>query len=410
MGAVQRQVVRALQRVLPLEAHMLVETALRDVGRASLSDSTVEMALERLLAALEHEAELSVFGHVAARFDVLRCLHNLLRMDIAEEQDGDIVRRPVGRPIFITGLPRSGSTFLHTLLALDPGNVAPLSWQLLYPFPLRTRFLHSDRRRARVARQLALFRLMAPGLAHMHQIGADVPQECTDITGQTLRSLRFDTVYYVPSYRDWLDRNGHDAAYVFHRRFLQHLDAQGPAGRQWVLKSPDHVFALEALRKVYPDAHVVMLHRDPLKVIASVAKLTEMLRRPFTVHQDRARIGREVCDRWAYGAQRMVALRGSSRNILHLHYSEIVGAPLRAVARLYRHCGLTLSAAAEARMCQYLHRAPRGGYGIHNHSLAAFGLDPLEVREQFARYMNVYDVPLEYAQPGGTPVLSARPA
>lgn len=410
MAAWQRQAVRALQRVQPLRAHALIETALRELARERWSDPTVEVALEQLMSALQGQAQLSVFGHVAARFDVLRCLRNLLRMDLAEESDGSILQRPIGRPIFITGLPRSGSTFLHSLLALDPRNVAPRSWQMLYPFPLHGRSGRSDPRRARVARQLALFRLLAPGLSHMHPLSADAPQECTEITGQTLRSLRFDTVYYIPAYRDWLDGQGHEPAYRFHRRFLQHLDAQGPPGRQWVLKSPDHVFALDALRKVYPDAPVVMLHRDPLKVIASVAKLTEMLRRPFTLRLDRAQIGREVCDRWADGAARMMAVSGAAEGILHLHYADLVGAPLHAVRRVYGHCGLTLSSEAEERMRESLRRAPRGGYGVHQHSLEAFGLDPLQVREQFVRYMQAFEVQPERTRATGSPVFTARPA
>ena len=410
MRIIQRMTLGALRRGLPLEADALMATALSIAGRERFADTSFRAALERLLEALEAQADLGVFGHIAARFDLLRCMHNVLRMDQAEEQDPGIRARSIGRPIFITGLPRSGTTFLHSLLALDANNVAPRSWQMLYPFPLHGRSGRSDPRRARVARQLALFRLLAPGLSHMHPLSADAPQECTEITGQTLRSLRFDTVYYIPAYRDWLDGQGHEPAYRFHRRFLQHLDAQGPPGRQWVLKSPDHVFALDALRKVYPDAPVVMLHRDPVKVIASVAKLTEMLRRPFTLRLDRAQIGREVCDRWADGAARMMAVSGAAEGILHLHYADLVGAPLHAVRRVYGHCGLTLSTEAEERMRESLRRAPRGGYGVHQHSLEAFGLDPLQVREQFVRYMQAFDVQPERTRATGTPVFTARPA
>ena len=177
-----------------------------------------------------------------------------------------------------------------------------------------------------------------------------------------------------------------------------------------MLKSPDHVFALDALRKVYPDAPVIMLHRDPLKVIASVAKLTEMLRRPFTLQLDRARIGREVCDRWADGAERMVSVGGAAGGMLHLQYADLVGAPLHAVRRVYSHCGLTLGAEAEQRMRESLRRAPRGGYGVHQHSLEAFGLDPLQVREQFVRYMQAFEVQPERTRASGTPVFTARPA
>lgn len=410
MTLFHRQAVGMVDRVAPLEAHALIDTAMRNTGSADFSDWTFGTGLARLLAALASEAQLGVFGHLATRFDILRCLRNLLCMEVEERRDARILHRSLGRPVFITGLPRSGSTFLHSLLALDPANVAPLSWQVIYPYPRRGDSDPGEHRRACVERQLTLFRLLAPGLSTMHPLRADTPQECTDITAQVFCSLRFDTIYRIPSYREWVDQHGHEAAYAFHRRFLRHLDAQGPEGRQWVLKSPDHVFALEALVKVYPEAHIVMLHRDPLKVMASVARLTELLRRPFTRHLDRVAIGREVSARWVQGADRMVAFRGASGNALHLYQPDIIAAPMRAVARVYRHCGMTLSAAAEARMQEYLRRVPRGGYAVHHHSLESFGLEAGELGEQFARYMSVFDVqPERLRQPTGA-VFHARPA
>lgn len=410
MTIVQGRVVQVLRRTMPLAADALMEAALRTAGRRHFAEESFRPALERLLEALASEARLGVFGHFAARFDLLRCLRNLLRMDEAEEHDASILGRSVGRPIFITGLPRSGSTFLHSLLALDPANAVPRSWQLIYPYPRPGASATGDHRRATVARQLALFRLLSPGLARMHPVSADAPQECTDITGHVFRSLRFDTIYRILSYRDWLDADGHELAYRFHRRFLRHLDAQGPAGRQWVLKSPDHVFALEALTGAYPDAPIIMLHRDPLKVMASVARLTEILRRPFTTHLERTEIGAEISARWAHGVERMMAFKPAAGNVLHLYYRDIVSAPMHTVARVYRHCGVTLSARAEQRMQEYLRRVPRGGYAVHNHSLEAFGLEPLRLREQFARYINTFEVPPERTRPSTGGVFTARPA
>ena len=410
MGIMQRQAVRALRRSMPLDADELMETALRNAGRSRFADESFRPALERLLAALGSEAQLGIFGHFAARYDLLRCMRNLLRMDRAEEEDARIVTRAVGSPIFITGLPRSGSTFLHSLLSLDPDNAVPRSWQLIYPYP-RGRLLSStDRRRARVEREFALFRLLSPELAALHPLQANAPQECTDITAQVFQSLRFDTMYRIPSYREWMDRHGHDIAYLFHRRFLQHLDAQLPPGKHWVLKCPDHVFALDALRAAYPDSHIIMLHRDPLRVIASVARLTEVLRRPFSLRVAAKEIGREVSERWAEGAERMIAARSQDGDILHLYYGNIVGAPMHTIERLYRHCGMTLSGEAESRMAEYLRLRPRGGYPIHRYSLEAFGLDAPRLRERFARYMEAFDVKPEGAGPARKGALSASPA
>ena len=409
MACVQRQLSRALGRIAPLEADALIATSLRRCGRKEFSDWTFAAALRKLLRALDGEAQLSLFGHLAARFDALRCLDNLLRLDSAEEADPGIIRRPLTRPIFITGLPRSGSTFLHSLLSLDPAIAVPRSWQLIYPYP-RGRLSSSDRREARVERQFALLRMLSPELSRLHPLRADSPQECTDITAHVFQSLRFDTMYRIPSYRDWMDRHGHGIAYLFHRRFLQHLDAQLPPERRWVLKCPDHVFALDALRAAYPDAHIIMLHRDPLKVLVSVARLTEVLRRPFSRRVAQAEIGHEVSERWAEGAERMLAARSQGGDILHLYYRDIVSAPMDTVERLYRHCGMTLSEEAEARMAQYLRTMPRGGYPVHHYSLEAFGLDAPRLRERFARYMEVFEVNAERGNLSAQGALSTSPA
>jgi hypothetical protein len=368
----------------------MMEEALRRVRRESFSDPSFAEPLKRLLKAYDEEADLSGFGRRAVRFDMMRCLGNLLRLDAAEENDPGILSRAVDRPIFITGLPRSATTFLHSLLSQDSANAVPYCWQLIYPYPARVSLLGMDLRRIRVNLQLRLFHWLAPGLKDLHPLSADAPQECTDITAQVFQSLRFDNTHRIPSYQNWLDTYGHHAAFRFHRRFLQHLDAPG---RRWVLKSPDHVFALDAIRAVYPDAQIVFLHRDPLRVVASCCKLAELLRRPFTRHIDRAEIGHQVSSRLIESAERMVA--SQAERILHLHYRQVVSAPVEAVNRLYRHCGLTLSPEAEQRMQVWLarpRRRPRRTY-----SLAEFGLDAACLQDRFARYVKTFDVSAEWS-------------
>jgi len=122
-------------------------------------------------------------------------------LDMAEEEDPKISTRPIRKPIFITGMPRSATSFLHTLLSLDPANAVPRCWQLIYPYPLRPRLFNIDLRRARVDVQLRLFHCMAPGVGELHQISADSPQECTDITAHVFQSLRFETTHRIPPIR-----------------------------------------------------------------------------------------------------------------------------------------------------------------------------------------------------------------
>jgi hypothetical protein len=374
-----------------LDSEEMLAAALKRADRSDFVDRSFYPPLQRLIAACNAESDLSAFGRYSVRFDVLRSLNNLLEFENVELVYPQVLSRPIERPVFVMGMPRSGTTFLHGLLAQHPGTVAPLSYQTVYPNPSSSGRLGQKLRQGWVEGQLRLVRILAPELNSLHPISATSPQECTDITSQVFQSLRYDSIYRVPSYQRWLERHGHLDAYRFHRRFLQHLDAQTP-GRRWILKSPDHVFALSAIKAVYPDACLVFVHRDPVRVLASVAKLTEVLRRPFARSIDLVDIGRQVCASWLEGAQHMIRAAGSSDAILHLHYRQIVGAPLETAGRLFRHCGLALSEEAMRRMRRWLERGQAKGKPRRDYQLATFGLDASALRAQFAPYTEAFGI------------------
>ncbi len=375
-----------------LRADELLESALRRGKRPDFADRSFIRPFRHLLEACNQEADLSAFGRLALRIDILRCLRNLLHFDEIEAACPGVLSRPIHAPVFITGMPRSGTTFLHRLILQDPGTLAPRLFQLVYP-DASPAGLRTALRKRWVSLQLALFRMIAPELNALHPVAVESPEECTDIIAQVFQSLRFDAMYRVPSYNSWLERSGFLDAYRFHRRFLQHLDAQLPQGR-WILKSPDHLFALDDIRNVYPDAHLVLVHRDPVRVLASVAKLTEVLRRPFARHIDRQGIGREVSASWMEGARRMTALAGDAA-VLHLNYRQIVARPLDSVRAVYRHCGLVLTTEAEARMRSWLRTAVNAKRPWRDYRLAEFGLDAHLLRERFATYTATFGIEME---------------
>ena len=372
------------------DAEVLVDRALKRAQRADFFDLSFVGPLNLLLKACAEEANLSSFGRYATRWDMERCLTNLLRLDMAEEEDPSILARPIRKPIFITGMPRSASSFLHMILSLDPDNIVPRCWQLIYPYPQRRCFLPFDLRKTRVEMELRMFHCMTPGLDQLHHLSADAPQECTDITAQVFQSMRFENTHRIPSYQAWIDRHGHNEAFRFHRRFLQHLDAQTP-GNRWILKSPDHVFSLDAIRAAYPDAEIVFLHRDPISVVASCAKLAEQLRRPFTNHLDPMEIGRQVSAQLVQAADCMVNAASRIPHILHLHYREVVANPMAAIRKLYRHCGFELEETAEQRMAAFLKRPH--DRPCRQYDFTEFGLDAGSLRERFARYVRYFAVP-----------------
>ncbi len=364
----------------PLDAVPMLAAA------AALEISDVSVSLERLLDACAREAALNLAGRFALRWEIARLLGNLRRLQTEEAAHPDILAQPLERPIFITGLPRSGTTFLHHLLMEDPETRAPRVYQTIYPYPDPT---GPDRRERRVGRQLRGFEQLAPEFRSLHPIDAASPQECCEITAHVFRSLRFDTTYRVPSYRRWLDETGQLPAYHFHRRFLQHLQRQMGAGR-WVLKCPDHLFALRELRAAYPDARVVFVHRDPVKVLLSLTQLTEVLRRPFTRRLDKRRIGGEESARWYDGTLRMIEADTEApfaEPICHVHYLDLITDPVSTVESVYTHFDLPFSPAAAARMSRLVAERPNGGYGRHHYRFEDHGLDAGAERDRFRAYM-----------------------
>jgi hypothetical protein len=367
--------------------------ALIKAAGATPAASTRE-GLQQLVAAIEADSTLSFFGRVSLRWDMIRLLRNAQRIEDAHRANPGFGEAPVVAPIFILGLPRSGTTFLHGVLAEDADNLVPRNWQTIFPAPRPADFNPVVDRRAReVDRQLKIFGSLAPGFSGMHPITADSPQECSEITAHVMQSLRFDTTYRVPKYFAWLEAQGHLDAFAFHRRFLQYL--QNGVASRWVLKCPDHTFSLDAILQTYPDARFVVVHRDPMAVLGSVAHLTAVLRRPFLQNIDPAEIGAQVAARWIEGANLLLHFDqrpevAPSRKI-HVHYADLTNAPLAAIARIYAHFGLPLREKSLAAISRHIEARPRGGYGEHlPYMLEQFQINPQAVQPQFASYVSHY--------------------
>jgi hypothetical protein len=381
----------------PLTPDPLIKVALHQTGLRDFGDASFIDPLTRLLNSCSTESALSIVGRSATRWDIVRFLSNLLAIHDVARQHPAVGCAPIRRPIFITGLPRSGTTFLHRLMLTDPANRAPAVWETIYPSPAAgTRAM----RIARVTRQLKTFERLAPDFRALHPLEATSPQECSEITAHVFRSLRFDTNYCVPSYRNWLDADAelHLPAYRFHKQFLQFLQHQDGVERRWVLKCPEHLFALQAIRAVYPDARMVFVHRDPLKVLLSQARLTEVLRRPFTRRLDPRSLGPDESRRWLDGTRRMMAVgddAGFPELICHVHYMDLIADPVSTVEGVYRHFGMILPDSLATTIEDYVAAKPNGGYGEHRYSFEKHGLNEQQERAKFRPYMVHFGVTAE---------------
>jgi hypothetical protein len=376
--------------LVKLDADALIDEARRTTRLENFGEEGFREPLRRLLYSFEHEAKLSLLGRIAARQDIGRLLQNKLKMERDRQRQPEIAAQPVRRPLFVTGLPRTGTTLLHGLLAQDPANRAPLHWEMAYPSPPPERSRHqSDRRIAMAERNLQWFHRLAPELRHIHQVGARLPEECLIITSHSFLSFQYQTSHHVPSYQTWLESHDLTPSYAQHRQFLQHLQWHC-GGERWVLKAPAHVFGMRPLFAAYPDAGVIFTHRDPLEVAASMASLHVVLRSTFSDDVDPIQVGEELNARFADGIMRAMAARDAgcapSEQFLDIQYRDLVRDPLGTVRRIYAHYDLPFTGVAEDRMQRFLGQNPKDKHGAHRYTLDMFGLTVEGERERYRAY------------------------
>jgi len=235
-----------------------------------------------------------------------------------------------------------------------------------------------------------------PAIDTVHHEEAGEATECLSILGQDFKSLVWEAVTNVPSYGKWLYEVDMTSAYEHHKRVLQLLQSGGVRGR-WTLKTPGHAIALEALTAVYPDAQLVLLHRDPVVLCASVCSLISTLSGTFTDHDHTAYIAEHWPTMLELSVDRINAFRDANPEhpILDVHYADLVRDPVQTVARIYEGTGSTLSDAAAGAIADHVAANPKGKFGTHRYDLAEFGLDAGEIAERFQGYVDRYDVVLE---------------
>jgi hypothetical protein len=376
----------------PLHAAALVAAARRQTGLNDFGDETFREPLSRLVTSCATEARLNIFGRCALTQDILQLLTNRLQIQRDRARWPRIADEPIVAPIFIVGLPRTGTTLLHGLLAQDLDNThAPATWEVMFPSPPPS--FGENKRIKRAERRLACFDLLAPEFRKIHPMSACFPQECIVIMSHSFMSDQFCAMYDVPAYQSWLLRQDMEPAYKFHRQFLQHLQYGRPAKR-FVLKAPAHLLSMEALFETYPDALVVQTHREPLEVLPSAASLTTVLRSIFSDAVDPAAIGREMTNYWDDGLEKLL----DARDGLHAHaffdvdYSDLVRDPIAVVRRIYGRIGNELSPAAELRMRTFLESHSPVRHGRHSYSLAEFGMNPVHLSERYSSYRTRFNL------------------
>jgi hypothetical protein len=378
---------------MTLRPDELEDEARRQTGLDDFGDSAHREGLERLTASMNEEADLTEVGEIVQQVRLVMLLSSRLRIEETYRHHPEIEREEVVGPVFVIGLPRTGTTALSQLVAADPQFRSLRLWESSSPCPPPEEATqHSDPRIAETEAGLAMMHEMYPLMASMHHEEATTPTECQDLMGMTFRTVHFDGMARVPGYMDWVTECDMRVTYEYHRRVLRLLQWHCPP-RLWHLKTPVHMFALDALIETYPGAKFLWSHRDPAAVLGSVCSLIQYIRGWSSDRDDASELGAEQLDRWALGVSRAMDFRdrmGDDR-FADVAFADLQRDPIAALAPAYEQIGLEFTDATEQAVRTWAGGHEPGAHGRHSYELTDFGLDADRVRDRFASYLATYD-------------------
>lgn len=371
---------------------ILEEASKRARGLTDTGEAQFTEGLSRLSESLENEARLNPIGRMIARERAILSTVNRLNYLEDRKQHPEITRERVVAPVVVVGMPRTGSTILHDILAQDPDSRAPLTWETMFPSPPpEPETFETDPRIEACDATFPGVDAQIPAFKAMHPMGARLSQECVTTMADTMVSPLFHNQFRVNGYQDWVDHEADwSKVYEFHEWQLQHLGWKVKRDR-WVLKTGAHMWGLEQLLARYPDARIVFTHRDPVKSMTSYASLTALVRSMGSDDVDPVEIASDWTARIKRVLERSITLRAEQRHpnalFYDMHFQDFVADQFAVVEQIYDAFGLPMTGVAADRMKAFIADNPKGKHGIHRYEPHEFGIDPDAIRESFRPYM-----------------------
>jgi hypothetical protein len=376
-------------------ADQLIEEAQRATGLTRFDSDSFREGLNIYLADTN---KLDIPEQMLPRLrgTVVGALANRLKVTDYLDKNPELLTRPVERPIFVFGVPRTGTTLLSNLLAADPARRSPLTWEIDDPVPPpATATLYNDPRalaRLEMERQMLAAH---PEAGKYYRGSAIYPNECMFFMIQDFKGLLWEGRGKLPNYRDWLFSTDLTSTYQYHKRYLQLLQANAPG--VWNLKMPSHALWLETLLTIYPDARLIWAHRDPFTATGSFCSLMTLSNRSSVGTIDKEWIATNYPWQAAEHAKRIMDSRdrlGEDR-IIDVHYADMIRQPIETMRTLYVALGDAFTAEAEAGMTAWLADNPQTKFGKHDYKLDEFGLSAEKLTPLFERYLSRYEVERE---------------
>ncbi|MET0362887.1 MAG: sulfotransferase [Sphingobium sp.] len=375
-----------------LSAGRVVDCAEKLTGLNDWDGDHFFEALTRLFAAIEAESGIDPSHYARIEAGQGHILGNRLKIVEDRKRYPEIANEAVTRPIFVLGLPRSGTTLLQALLTADPSARGTLHWELLNPSPPpETATFGSDPRIALAQAQVAD---MSKDLLKIHPFDAMLPEECGRLFDMEVMNQGSFGTYHVPSYLHWLLEQDYRAAYPWHKKALQHFQHRH-RGSHWVCKSNKHMFTMERLFETYPDLRLIWIHRDPATTLASLGSFIFNIRKTLRPDTDPQNLGREWASLQELALQRTMMFReglADDSMIFDVHYNDLMARPAETIAGIYRHFGMAFDDGVRKAIGAWLTANPQDKHGRHSYGPDQFGLDADRIRERFSAYIKRFDV------------------
>jgi hypothetical protein len=316
------------------------------------------------------------------------------RLQVAEylRQHPQVLDAPVSKPVFILGMPRTGTTMLSYLLDSDPARRSLLKWEVATTAPpAAPGAIRTDARCLAQQEMDDAWTAADPGMAARHYETADGPTECVFLQAQDFKSLMLGSLTPTPTYNDWMLICDMTSAYEYQRKVMQLL--QSTNGGKWTLKMPSHALFVRTLFKVFPDARVIWTHRDPFDAMASVMSLIGLAQPTTSTITDREYLARALPLQMGSHLSRMLEFAGECPDaVYHCYYRDLTKDPMAEMARIYKWLGERITPEAEAGMRNWIRENPQGRFGKHSYGLEEWNLTRDILNPYFADYLRVHPV------------------
>jgi hypothetical protein len=378
---------------MTLKVDTLLDSAKAKAGYDRIGDDWFLEPLGILVGALNDEARLSELGHQMTERRLTALLVDRLRLRQLQEQHPEVLDEQVHVAAEICGLPRTGSTLLHRLLAASPQLTSTLSWECSYPLPFPGESPAAEVRKAKAKKMMDLFLELSPDFGDIHTVVWDGPEEDVLLLDRSFTAMSWDSFYWVPTYGIWLRSFDQAPAYRELREWLQVLQWQDKAraGRKWVLKSPHHLTAADTVLDEFPDCKIVMTHRSPTSAVPSYASMVQAMSSQYSDTADPKQIGPYWSDRFRECLTGFADVRARRPDrFVDVPFKATVAEPLTTAQTVMAGLGLEVSPADLTAFEDYLEVNRQEKHGSHSYTAEDFGLSTEQLARDFAFYERTY--------------------